>query len=147
MQFEPDALHELLYTEVCRRFQLCAQLIVMMISLVADAYQLNHKRERVFAMRGAISYDTSMFSFGSAVVDIWTVGGCERIYLAADAYRDELLTRQRGRVDLIYRSSKWYLAAPCNRIDTSLNVVNDLLDVDISVNQSAGNFNGRAFLR
>ncbi len=55
--FGQYALHKLAYADVRAATGLTAQLVVRLIAKVADAYKLDHKRERRFRLHGSISYD------------------------------------------------------------------------------------------
>jgi putative transposase len=56
-------LHKLVYTDVRVRTGLTAQVVVRVISKVADAYQLDKSSERGFRLLGSLAYDDRILRY------------------------------------------------------------------------------------
>jgi len=114
--FRQFPLHKLTYRDVRDMFQLTAQVVVRVISKVADAYKIDRKVKRTFKPHGAIAFDNRILSYKleSKEVSIWTVDGRQRIPFSAGKRQLELLSGQRGESDLCYVKGKFYLFATCD---------------------------------
>lgn len=138
-------LHKVCYSKCRERFPLSAQIVIRLLSKVADAYKLDKKVERRFSKYGAIAYDERILSYGVNRVSIWTLGGREHISYSAGPRQIELLVHQHGESDLIYHRGKWFLAATCELTDPPETLVNEFLGVDLGVVNIATDSDGEAF--
>src|SRR5215216_2540028 len=113
--FRQFAIHKLTYQAARETFHLAAQLAVRCIAKVADAYKLDHNRQRTFQPLGALPYDDRILSYNlkSSEVSIWTLDGRQAIGFVCGERQRELLTTQRGETDLAFVRGKWYLFVTC----------------------------------
>lgn len=112
-------LQKLVYADVRRQFELSAQVVVRIISKVADAYRLDKKTKRQFRKHGAIAYDDRILSWYTDLqrVSIWSVGGRLHLPYLAGERQKELLFAQKGESDLVYSQGEFYLLATCELPD------------------------------
>ncbi len=75
--FRQFDLHRIVYHDIRERCGLSAQMTVRAIAKVTQAYKLDHRTRRTFALRGAFPYDDRILSFktGEQTVSIWTIEG------------------------------------------------------------------------
>lgn len=111
--FQQFSLHRLVYAETRAASGLSAQMVVRLISKVADAYKLDRKRPRRFARRGSIAYDSRILRYKADAVSIWSVDGRLAIPFVCGERQRALLAAQQGESDLVYRDGEWYLFATC----------------------------------
>jgi IS605 OrfB family transposase len=145
--FRQFPLHKLTYRDVRDRFELAAQVVVRVISKVADAYKLDRKARRTFKPQGAIAFDNRILSYNleRKEVSIWTVEGRQRIPFSAGARQLELLNGQRGESDLCYVKGKFYLFAVCD-VETPKPIdVEGFLGVDLGVKNMATDSDGNNY--
>lgn len=145
--FRQFPLHKLTYRDVRDMFQLTAQVVVRVISKVADAYKIDRKVKRTFKPHGAIAFDNRILSYKleSKEVSIWTVDGRQRIPFSAGKRQLELLSGQRGESDLCYVKGKFYLFATCD-VETPKPVdVEGYLGVDLGVKNIATDSDGNNY--
>ncbi|MCD4684715.1 MAG: transposase, partial [Anaerolineae bacterium] len=102
--FQQYPLHHLVYHDIRAWYGLAAQVTVRAISKVADAYKLDRKTPRIFAPHGAFPYDARIlsFQFDTQTINIWTLGGRQRMGYVCGARQRDLLDGERGEVDLCY---------------------------------------------
>jgi IS605 OrfB family transposase len=138
-------LHKLLYYPIRATSGLSAQVVVRLFAKVADAYKLDHKRQRVFRPLGSIAFDERILSWGRDTVSIWTVAGRQRIPFLCDERARRLLTAQQGETDLIYRDGQWYLATTVNYTEPPPGEADDLLGVDLGITNIATDSDGHIY--
>jgi putative transposase len=126
-------LHKHVYQPVKEQFGLTAQVVVRLIAKVADAYQLDKKRERRFRKRGSIAYDDRILRYYSEAVSIWTLAGRKHIAFTCDERARNLLACRQGESDLVYRGGQWYLLATVNYAEPPEGEVDDWLGVDLGI--------------
>jgi putative transposase len=138
-------LQELYYYEARERFTLSAQMVIRVLSKVADAYRLDKRCERTFRLLGAIAYDDRILSWREADVSIWTVSGRERIPFVCDKRTREMLSSRRGESDLLYREGKWYLLATVDVEEPPPGTPEDWLGVDLGIKNIAADSEGEIY--
>src|SRR5215204_6266670 len=94
--FQQFRLHRLVYAETREVSGLSAQLVVRLISKVADAYKLDRKHQRRFARRGSIAYDSRILRYKADAVSIWSVDGRLAIPYVCGERQRALLAAQQG---------------------------------------------------
>jgi putative transposase len=132
--FGQFALHRLTYADVRGRFELTAQMAVRVIAKVADAYKLDHKRQRTFRPLGSIAYDDRILRFKPGDhVSLWTVNGRQLISFVCGARQRALLAHRKGEVDLCYVRGRWYLNAVCEVMEPAPFLPTGVLGVDLGI--------------
>jgi putative transposase len=137
--FRQFPLHRLTYRAVRDQYPLSAQMVVRCIAKVADAYKLDHERQRTFQPNGAIAFDSRILSYDLAgkSVSIWTIGGRQRMAFAAGERQLALLRGQRGESDLCLVGGEFYLLAACEEETPPPAEVDSYLGVDLGVKNIA----------
>src|SRR5205807_397463 len=121
------------YADTRTRSGLTAQLVVRVIAKVADAYKLDHSRQRRFAPFGSVAYDDRILRYRQHSVSIWTIAGRQEISFACSERQHALLANQRGESDLVFRSDQWFLYATVNVVEEFEIEVADMLGVDLGI--------------
>jgi IS605 OrfB family transposase len=143
--FAQFALHRLAYARVRAESNLTAQMVVRLISKVADAYKLDRKRRRVFRRLGSVAYDDRILRYHTDDVSIWTVGGRQRIRFVCSERQRALLASRQGESDLVLRDGAWYLYATINVIEPPESEVVDYLGVDLGLVNLAVDSDGTVY--
>lgn len=145
--FRQFPLHKLTYQAVRDNFPLSAQVVVRIISKVADAYKIGKKGIRVFKPLGGITFDSRILSYNleKMEVSIWAIGGRQRIKFATGKRQLELLNEQRGESSLCLVKGKFYLLATCDVETPQLIDVEGVLGVDLGIVNIASDSDGEDF--
>lgn len=77
--FGKYALQKKAYHDIKERYGLTAQVVIRLLTKVADAYRPDKNTRRTFRPLGAITYDDRILRFYGDEVSIWTVAGRQRI--------------------------------------------------------------------
>jgi len=133
--FATFRLQKLVYAEIRAQFDLTAQMVVRLVSKVADAYKLDKKVKRTFRKRGAIAYDDRILKWYTDLrrVSIWSIAGRLNIPYVAGQLQYDLLHYQRGEADLVYYKGSFYILATCDIPDPSEQETEGALGVDMGV--------------
>jgi putative transposase len=140
-------LQKLVYTDVRERYNLTAQMVIRILSKVADAYRLDKKTQRTFRKHGAIAYDDRILKWytDKQRVSLWSVGGRLNVpYLCGERQR-ELLQHQKGESDLVYSKGEFYLLATCEIPDPTEQETETALGIDLGVVNIATDSDGTAY--
>lgn len=135
--FQQFSLHKLVYAETRAATGLTAQMVVRLISKVADAYKADRKRPRRFAALGSIAYDARILRYKADVVSIWTVDGRATVPFTCSPEQRALLAYQQGESDLVYRDGQWFLYATVNYEEPPETQATDWVGVDLGIVQIA----------
>jgi IS605 OrfB family transposase len=101
---------KLLYRDLRDRFQLTAQMAILVIHRVCEAYKPDKSIRPVFRADAAITYDPRVMRFlGLEKVNLWTVAGRLAIPMVIGPYQAERLGYPRGQADLLCRAGQWSL--------------------------------------
>jgi putative transposase len=138
-------LHKLVYNDMRTSTGLTAQVVVRVISKVADAYKLDKSRKREFRPHGSIAYDDRILRYGSDYVSIWTVGGRQGIPFVCGERQRILLASRQGESDLVYRDRDWYLLATVNVTEPPTGEADDYLGVDLGIVNIAADSDGNVY--
>lgn len=144
-EFGQFALHKLTYKTIRAQFPLSAQIVVRVISKVADAYKLDKKVQRTFRADGSIAYDDRILSFKPDAVSIWTTKGRLKIPFVCGERERKLLTARQGESDLVFRKGKWFLFVTINVIEPPVNEPDGFLGVDLGIARIATDSDGESF--
>lgn len=131
--FGQYALHHLIYHDIRERFDLSAQVVVRVISKVADAYKLDRKVQRVFRPLGSLAYDDRILRYLTDTVSIWTTAGRQRIPFVCGGRQRELLASRQGESDLVYRDGRWYLYVTVNVVEDQTFDPKAFVGVDLGI--------------
>ena len=147
--FSQFGLQKLVYHDTRARFGLSAQVVVRLVSKVADAYKLDKQRKRKFKETGAIAYDDRILNWRLAAkpphVTIWLLGGRQTIPFAAGPRQLELLRHQKGESDLALINGSFYLFAVCDIEEPEPVDATDVLGVDLGVTNIAADSDGNVY--
>jgi IS605 OrfB family transposase len=145
--FGQYAIHKLTYAEARRRSGLAAQVVIRLISKVADAYKLDRRTQRAFRPHGAIAYDARILRWRVAerTVSIWTLEGRREIPFVGGEHQYALLASQRGESDLTCQRGSFYLAAACSVREAAPRSVREHIGVDLGVVNIACDSDGRVY--
>jgi len=145
--FRQLALDKLVYYQVRERFGLSAQMAVRGIAKVVDAYALDKRTKRKFRTDGGFPYDARILSWDleSETVSLWTVAGRRRMAFECGDGQRQLLERQQGESDLIYRRQAFYIATTSNVDVPEPQAVDDSVGVDLGVANLASDSDGRRY--
>ena len=150
--FRQFDLHRERYYVLKDSFQLSSQMVVRVISKVADSYKLDKETKRVFRLTGAVAYDSRILTYDTAktrpgrrAVSIWTKGGREKISYIGGQHNDRLLAYQKGESDLLYTKGKFFLLATCEIPDEDTHIPEDVLGIDLGIIQIATDSDGQSF--
>lgn len=138
-------LQSLVYRTLKEKYDLTAQIVVRLVSKVADAYKLDKKCQRAFRKDGSIAYDDRILRYGSDYVSIWTVAGREKIPFVCGERQRLLLVSRQGESDLVYRKGRWFLFSTVNVIEPSTNEPEGFLGVDLGIARIATDSEGQSF--
>lgn len=144
---EQFPMHRSFYRQLRDEFPLSAQIVVRLISKVADAYKLDRDRQRVFRALGSISYDDRILKWflAKSQVSIWTLGGRERIPFVCGERQRAMLAFQHGETDLVHREGKWFLFTTIDIPDVRESEAVDVLGVDFGIVEIAADSDGTKY--
>jgi len=142
--FGAFGLQKIVYADTRKRFELGAQVVVRIISKVADAYRLDKKIRRKFRKQGAIAYDDRILKWYTDLqrVSIWGIGGRLNIPYLAGERQKELLQSPKGESDLVCIKGEFYLLATCEIPDPTAQKTDRALGVDLGVTNIATTSDG-----
>lgn len=145
--FRQFPLHYGCYHAARERFGLSAQITVRAEAKVSDAYKLDHRSKRAFALHGAISYDSRIlrWKIAPSEVSIWTVAGRQTIPFVCGERQRTLLQFQQGESDLALVNGEWFLFATCNVDEPEPGDVTDFLGVDMGIVNIASDSDGTVY--
>lgn len=132
-EFGQYALHKRAYHAVRADGVLSAQMVVRVISKVADAYKLDRQTIRTFHAHGSVAFDDRILRWFPDAVSIWTTSGRQRIPFVCGKRQRPLLAFQQGESDLVYRDGQWYLFATVNMPEPESLEPVDVLGVDLGI--------------
>lgn len=146
-EFRRFPLQKLGYRIIRDEFPLSAQVVCLLTGKVADAYKLDHDTRRRFRPHGSIAYDSRILSIDIAAmaVNIWTVGGRQKMPFACGPKEIALLAYPRGEADLILRGKKWYLNITVEVPEGKEIEAIDVLGVDMGIVEIAHDSDGRNY--
>jgi putative transposase len=125
-----------------------SQVVVRLLSKVADAYKLDQKKQRVFRKHGSISYDARILDFqlAASTVSIWVIGGrIKRLPFVCGEAQRKLLELPKGESDLILRGGKWFLNVTVEVPEEKEREATGWLGVDLGVVVIAQTSDGETF--
>lgn len=142
--FSKYGLQRAAYYDAKARFELSAQVVILLLAKVADAYKRDRKTRRTFRPLGAIAYDDRILRWYKerSEVSVWTVGGRERIRFACDERTRSLLALRKGQSDLVYRDGKWYLLATVEVSEHPAPTPQEWIGVDLGIANLATDSDG-----
>ena len=138
-------LHTKVYSDVKIQFGLSAQMAIMAIAKVIDAYKLDRNTLRTFKATGGIAYDSRILRYKVDSVSIWTVDGRQTIPFVAGDYQAALLAHQKGESDLIMFRGDFYLCATCEVESAPEFEPTGVLGVDLGIINIATDSDGQTF--
>lgn len=135
--FRQYDLHRACYHNVRKDYELSAQMTVRTIAKVADAYNLDRKKQLRFHRHYSIAYDKRILSWKlhEQTVSIWTVGGRQIIPFIAGELELAVLPFKQGEADLVYRRDEFYLRQICEADEPPIDEVDELLGFDLGICQ------------
>ena len=142
--FKKYSLQQLCYYDIREQFELTAQVVILLLGKVADAYKKDKRIKRAFRPHGSIAYDKRILSFqlSQQTVSIWTVDGRKTMPFVAGERQLALLQHQHGESDLVLMNNEFYLYVTCEVDDLTPFEVNDVIGVDLGVVNIAADSDG-----
>jgi IS605 OrfB family transposase len=138
-------LQKLCYHDIKGRFDLTAQIVIRLLAKVADAYKLDHQRQRTFRKHGSIAYDDRILRYGETRVSIWTVEGRRSLPFVCDDRTHRLLASRQGESDLVFRDGTFYLFATINYEEPPEGEIEDVIGVDLGIVNLAVDSDGNRY--
>lgn len=134
------------YHAIRRDFGLGAQMTVLAIAKVVEAYKRDRTIQPTFRPHGAIVYDPRILSWkGSDRVSILTLDGRAVMPWVAGAYQHARLDRVRGQADLVYRNGRFFLFVTIDVGDVPPGDPTEYLGVDLGRKNIAADSDGETF--
>jgi len=145
--FAMYATQKALYYRIKDEFGLSAQLVIRVISKVADAYKLDKKRKRIFRAHGSIAYDSRILRWYQArnEVTLSTLAGRERISYQSDERSRRLLLSQQGETDLLLKDGSYYLNTTVNAPEPEVGEPQGFLGIDMGIVNLAVDSEGNVY--
>lgn len=114
--FEPSELHYKFYRSMRTKYALGAQVVVLMLSRVAEAYRSNSCVDRplMFRPRSPIPYDERLATFYPDMVSLWSIDGRKHIHFTGLLDAEVLLSYQQGESWLINDQDDWCVLTQVN---------------------------------
>jgi IS605 OrfB family transposase len=136
---------KLLYRELRDRFGLTAQMAILVIHRVCEAYKRDKTIQPVFRDHAAITYDVRVLRFlGLDRVNLWTLADRLTVPLLFGAYYAERIGYPKGQCDLILREDgKWILLVTVNVPEETAIPVTDFIGVDMGLAEIAADSDGQ----
>lgn len=139
-------LQKLAYHAIRRDFGLGAQMTLLAIYKVVDAYKRDKDIQPTFRPHGSIVYDQRILSWkGSDRVSILTNDGRQVMPWVCGAYQHAQLDRVRGQADLIYRDGMFFLYVTIDIGDVPIGDPIKYLGVDLGQKNIAADSDGETF--
>lgn len=144
--FNKFALQKRVYHNV-KAFGLCAQISILCVMKVADAYKLDKDTKRTFKADGSIAYDSRVLSWklDQREVSIWTVDGRLKVPFVAHDRALTLLSGNRGQSDLCLIDGDFYLFTSCEVDEPEPQDVKEYMGVDMGVKNIATDSDGNNY--
>lgn len=145
--FNQYALHKLTYHAVREQFGLTAQVVVRVISKVADAYKLDKDTQRTFKPLGSIAYDDRILTWKIAkqIVSLWTLDGRVDFPFVAGVKQLERLATRQGEADVVYRDGMFFVLQTCNVDEAPAIDPDGFLGVDFGIANIAVDSDGSVY--
>lgn len=147
-EFRQFPMHKLFYRQLRDEFALSSQVVVRVISKVADAYKLDHAIKRKFRAHGSVSYDARILDFQlpESTVSIWVVGGrLKRLPFVCGERQRKLLELPKGESDLLLRSGQWFLNVAVDVPEPLENQATEWIGIDLGLVNLARSSDGQTF--
>ena len=146
-EFRRFPIHKKFYRLIRDEFPLSAQVVCLLAAKVADAYKLDRKVQRHFRPHGSIAYDARILTLKlpESTVNIWTLGGREKMPFVCGEAQRKLLEFPRGETDLIFRDRKWFLNITVEVPEEKEIEAVDALGVDMGIVEIAFDSDGRNY--
>jgi putative transposase len=123
------------YRELRDRFALTAQMAILVIHRVCEAYKRDKAVRPTFRKHAAITYDPRVMRFiGLDKVNLWTLAGRLVIPILIGRYQVEQFTTAAKQSDLVLRQDgKWFLLVTVDVPEATPIPVTDFIGIDLGV--------------
>lgn len=140
------ALQKLVYHDVRAQFGLTAQLTILAVHKVADAYKRDKAIQCFFRPTGAAIYDQRVLRFkGLEAVSISTMDGRLTIPMQMGEYQRVQFNRGHGQADLVLVDGTFYLLLVVETPEAPPTPPTSFLGVDLGIVQIASDSDGQSF--
>jgi IS605 OrfB family transposase len=134
---------KLVYRELRDRFALTAQMAILVIHRVCEAYKRDTTIRPRFRNDAAITYDPRVMRFlGLEKVNLWTLAGRLAIPILIGPYHTERIGYPKKQADLLRRDGKWFLFLTVEVPDGAPIEPTDFLGVDLGIANLAADSDG-----
>jgi IS605 OrfB family transposase len=135
---------KLVYRELRNRFGLTAQMAILVIHRVCEAYKRDKSIWPIFRNDAAITYNPRVMRFiGLDKVSLWTVTGRLVIPMMIGPYQAERFGYPKGQTDLVRRNGKWFLFITVEIPDSAPIDPDDFLGIDLGIANLATDSDGQ----
>lgn len=131
--FRQFNIHAIFYHQIRECYNLSAQMVIRAVAKVADAYKKDTKVVRKFRSLGAITLDSRILTWKSDHVSLTTMEGREKIAFIGGNKQLELLQKQKGESDLIYREGEFFLYTTCEIAEPEITKFDNFLGIDVGI--------------
>jgi IS605 OrfB family transposase len=137
---------KLLYQELRQRFELTAQMAILVIHRACEAYKRDKTVRPVFRGDAAITYDPRVMRFlGTEKVNLWTLAGRLAIPMQIGPFQARRMGYPKGQADLLRRDGQWLLYLTVEVPDGQPMAVDDFLGVDLGIVNLATDSQGQTY--
>ena len=137
---------KLLYHELRHRFELTAQMAILVIHRVCEAYKRDQTVRPVFRRDAAITYDSRVMRFlGLEQVNLWTLAGRLAIPMQIGPYQAQRMGYPKRQADLMRRDGQWVLYLTVEVPDGAPIAAEDFLGVDLGIVNLATDSQGQTY--
>jgi IS605 OrfB family transposase len=139
-------LQKLVYYDVKDKYNLTAQMAILVIHKVSASYKLNKDVLSEFKKHGAITYDSKIMRFkGMGLVNLWTIDGRNDVDVVMGKYQKGRWFQVKGQADLLLTENKFYLLVTRDAPeDTPIDPIG-YIGVDLGIKKIAVTSNGTEF--
>ena len=140
------SLQKLVYADVRAQFGLSAQLTILAVHKVVDAYKRDKTIQPQFRPTGATIYDQRVLSFkGLEAVSILTMDRRLTIPMQMGEYQRVQFNRGHGQADLVLVDGTFYLLLVVETPEAPPTTPTGFLGVDLGIVQIASDADGESF--
>lgn len=140
------SLQKLVYRDVREQFGLTAQLAILAVHKVVEAYRRDKAIQCRFRPTGAAIYDRRVLRFkGLEAVSISTMGGRITIPIQMGEYQRVQFNRGLGQADLVLVGGTFYLLVVVETPEAAPTTPTGFLGVDLGIVQIASDSDGQSF--
>jgi IS605 OrfB family transposase len=146
-EFRQFSLQKIAYREMRDRYEIPAQMAILSVAKVTDAYKVGSKEiARKFRPTASHPFDARLVRIcNDAELSIRLLDKRHTIKYVCGDHQRALLKSQKGEMDLMFVRGKWYLACTCDIAEAPQTEPTDFIGVDLGVVNIAYDSDGQHF--